>query len=68
MNVEYTNNIKSRSFIRFLIGLWPRLFNYIKIELINYVAKSKGANIGKNTKIPFSLAKRSNSNLTIGDN
>ena len=52
----------------FLIGFWSRLFNFIKIELINYLAKSKGVSIGKNTEIPFSLAKNSNYNLTIGDN
>ena len=63
----YTKRILARSKIRFILGLLPRSFVFFKNSIIVAIAKRKGAKIGKNVILPYSLAKRANSNLYIGD-
>jgi acetyltransferase-like isoleucine patch superfamily enzyme len=60
--------IRNRNRIRFLIGLYPRFIKYIKLSYIRYIARKRGAIVGHNTVIPYSLAKKANSNLVIGHN
>jgi acetyltransferase-like isoleucine patch superfamily enzyme len=64
---KYTVKIKSRSRFRFIIGLIPRLRKYIIQNYINWIARRNGATIGKYVTMPYKLAKRANSNLTVGD-
>ncbi|MDR1581856.1 MAG: acyltransferase [Prevotellaceae bacterium] len=64
----YQKRISGRSRIRFLIGLYPRLKKYLQLSCIQYIARKHGAIIGKHTVIPYSLAKKANANLIIGDN
>lgn len=63
----YQNRIKSRTKIRFLIGIYPRLFKYIKNYFISGVARRNGAKIGRNVTLPYKLARIANSNLIVGD-
>jgi acetyltransferase-like isoleucine patch superfamily enzyme len=64
----YQKKISSRSRIRFLIGLYPRFIKYVKLSYINYIARKRGAIVGAYSVIPYSLAKKANSNLIIGHN
>jgi acetyltransferase-like isoleucine patch superfamily enzyme len=64
----YENNIQNRSKLRFLIGLIPRLKQYLKYERARQLARKRGAIIGENTVLPMSLAKKANSNLIVGHN
>lgn len=64
----YELNIKNRSFTRFLIGLLPRIRQWLIFSNNRRKAIRKGARLGKNVIILKSLAKRANSNLSIGDN
>jgi acetyltransferase-like isoleucine patch superfamily enzyme len=64
----YENNIQNRSKLRFLIGLIPRLKQYLKHERARRLARKRGAIIGENTVLPMSLAKKANSNLIVGHN
>lgn len=68
INEDYNNNIKSRSFIRFFIGLIPRFINYLRNGIIVNIAKTRGAKVGKNSSVSFLLAIKANSNLIIGEN
>lgn len=70
MNKElpYVIRIKSRSKFRFIKGLYPRGKKLLKQSYINWVARKNGAIIGKCVTIPYTLAKRANSNLIIGNN
>lgn len=63
----YQNRIRSRSKIRFIFGIFPRLISYVKNYFITNIARRHGAIIGKNVTIPYKLAKIANSNLSIGD-
>ena len=63
----YQNSIRSRSKVRFIFGLFPRLISYLKNYYITNLAKRRGAIIGKNVTMPYKLAKIANSNLCIGD-
>lgn len=64
--MSYTQRIKDRSRIRFILGLIARIKNYILNELVCFIARINGASIGKNTYVNFRLAWKSNSNLIIG--
>ncbi len=64
--IKYEQNIKNRSTLRYYLGYFVRLKKYIALKYILYVARKKGAIIGENTVIPYSLAKKANPNLTIG--
>jgi len=65
---KYIDEIKSRSRIKFLLGIITRLKKFILNQLIVLVAKKNGAMIGHNVTMPFELAKKSNKNLRIGNN
>lgn len=64
----YELNIKNRSFTRFLVGLLPRIRQWLMFSNNRRKAIRKGAKLGKNVIILKSLAKRANGNLIIGDN
>lgn len=67
INSTYNKNIQSRSKLRFLKGLYPRYKSYLKNKFIVWVARKNGATIGECVTMPYKLAKRANSNLTIGN-
>lgn len=64
----YSSNIEQRSLLRFIIGLYPRIKQYIKYTKSRNLAIKRGAAIGFNTALAYNLAKRANENLTVGDN
>ncbi|SEP54770.1 acyltransferase [Flavobacterium urocaniciphilum] len=64
---NYKNKIQSRSTLKFLIGILPRFYNHFLAEINRQIAIVKGARIGKNTYITFSLAIKANKNLCVGD-
>lgn len=63
----YERNIQDRSLLRYYIGLlarWRQHFKYVKAVRI---ARRRGATIGEGVIMPLSLARKSNSNLVIGN-
>jgi acetyltransferase-like isoleucine patch superfamily enzyme len=64
----YEKHIHDRSKKRYLLGLLVRYKKHLYLSYIRYKARKNGANIGENSVFPLSLAKKANSNLTIGDN
>lgn len=68
VNEEYLKRIKSRSLVRFCIGIIPRLWNFVLNSLLVNLARLKGAKIGRNSSITLKLALKANSNLVIGEN
>ena len=64
---SYVEAIKKRSLFKFLCGLIPRIFIYLKFSINRYIARRRGAIIGKGTMIPRGLAKKANKNLIIGN-
>lgn len=63
---RYEKDIQSRSFIRYILGLLVRWRINLKYERARRVARNNGAIIGEGVVMPLSLAKRLNSNCTIG--
>jgi acetyltransferase-like isoleucine patch superfamily enzyme len=63
----YEARVRSRGFIRFLIGLLPRFKKYIKCEFIVAIARSRGATVGHGVTMPLRMARRANMNLFVGD-
>lgn len=68
LSVSYRVRIQNRSYWRFFLGLIPRFISKIKYDRNVSIARRRGATIGNNVTIIRSLAKKANSNLTIGDN
>lgn len=66
-STNYEKRIQDRSYMRYLIGLILRFKNNIKYSFARYIAKKKGAQIGKGVVMPISLAKKMNSNCKIGN-
>ena len=64
---KYNASIKNRPFLKFVIGLVPRVFIYLKFAYIRWVARRMGGAIGEGVMMPLSLARRANANLEIGD-
>ena len=64
---KYVDNIKNRSYLRFLLGLIPRSRSKIKNSYTVWVARRNGARIGKCVTMPLKLAQKANANLTIGN-
>ncbi|MCE4566489.1 acyltransferase [Maribellus sp. CM-23] len=64
----YQRRIQDRSMIHFIAGLYPRFLKYLKFSVNRYIARLKGADIGSDVLIPFSLACKANPNLSIGNN
>ena len=66
-NTTYVTNIKKRTTARFIKGLYPRFISYLKNKFIVYIARKNGATVGEFVTMPYSLAKKANSNLIIGN-
>lgn len=64
----YRERVKSRSSLKFYLGVITRTKLYILYSFNRWLAKKNGAFIGENTVIPYKLAKNANSNLSIGNN
>lgn len=62
----YEKRIQSRSYIRYLKGLLIRWKMNLKYEKARRIARKKGAHIGEGVVMSISLAKKMNSNCTIG--
>lgn len=65
---DYYKRIRKRSCLHFVVGLIPRICFFCKYAHTRRIAKRKGAQIGADTIILKSLAKRANRNLCIGSN
>lgn len=68
MSERYCIKIRNRSKKRYFLGVLPRVLNYYKNHFICLIARSRGAKVGTDSYITFSLAKKANSNLTVGNN
>lgn len=64
----YYKRITKRSLLHFIIGLYPRIKQWIKFERARRKAASGGAILGNDVIILPELASRANKNLVIGDN
>lgn len=63
----YQISIARRSKIRYLKGLLPRYMSHIRNAYIVWVARRRGATVGDCVTMPYKLAKKANSNLTVGN-
>jgi acetyltransferase-like isoleucine patch superfamily enzyme len=63
----YERSVQSRTKMHYLLGLYVRWKQNRKYEKIRRVARQRGATIGKGVMMPMSLAKKLNSNVTIGN-
>lgn len=63
----YEKDIQSRSTLHYLAGLFVRWIQNLKYARARRIARKRGAIIGEGVIMPISLAKRANSNLTIGN-
>ena len=63
----YERNIQDRSTFRYIIGLLARWKQHFKYARAVRIARKRGATIGEGVIMPLSLARKANSNLTIGD-
>ncbi len=63
----YQKGIANRSTIQYLKGLIPRYISYLRNSYIVWVARKRGARVGDSVTMPYKLAKKANSNLTIGN-
>lgn len=70
MNIpdSYIERVENRSFLRYWVGYFVRLRQYIGYGIRRKIARLRGAKIGANSLIPWKLAWRANSNLEIGNN
>lgn len=64
--IPYISKIQNRSSSRYAKGLIARLIKYLKYSFVRWYAIRKGASIGKNSIIPWKLAKKANKNLIVG--
>jgi len=63
----YSKDIASRTKLRFIKGLYPRIKKYVIQKYITWLARKNGATIGKCVTMPYKLAKNANSNLIVGN-
>ena len=63
----YERNVQDRSTLRYLLGLAARWKQHFKYDRAVRIARRRGATIGEGVIMPLSLARKANSNLTIGD-
>ena len=63
----YERNIQDRSTFHYIIGLLARWKQHFKYARAVRIARKRGATIGQGVIMPLSLARKANSNLTIGD-
>lgn len=65
---NYYQSIANRSFFRFLIGILPRLRQWIFFSNNRRIARKRGAIIGENVIIKKHIALSANGNFKVGDN
>lgn len=65
--LTYRNKVANRSFTKYAIGLIARWKQHFKYTYAVHIARKRGASIGEGVVIPIALAKKANSNLSIGD-
>lgn len=63
----YHDRISSRSVVRKLIGLVPRVFIFVKYALYRLIARIRGAKVGHDSVLSFHTAITANRNLSIGE-
>ena len=63
----YQKSISSRTRIHYLKGLVPRYISHLQNSYIVWLARQRGATIGKCVTMPYKLAKKANANLFIGN-
>ena len=63
----YERKVQDRSTFRYIIGLLARWKQHFKYARAVRIARKRGATIGEGVIMPLSLARKANSNLTIGD-
>ena len=64
---RYEEYVQDRSFFGYLRGLISRYISYLKYRHIQNIARRRGARIGNGVIMPKSLAKKLNSNISIGN-
>ena len=64
---EYIQRIKKKNKIRYILGFLIRFKKHLINTSICCYARFKGASIGMNVVMPYSLAKKANRNLVIGN-
>lgn len=67
MDTMYSRKVIERSLLRYYLGLMVRRIRYFMYSRAVSKAISRGATIGEGVVMPFSLAKKANSNLIIGN-
>ncbi len=65
---EYEKDIERRNLAKYYIGFLARLEKHLKCSYARYIARKNGATVGVNSVFSIALAKKANSNLTIGSN
>lgn len=65
---KYELNIQNRSSFYYYLGMIARLKKHLYYSYSRYVARKNGAVIGSNVVMNLALAKKANSNLTVGNN
>ncbi|MFT5252868.1 MAG: hypothetical protein ACI87N_001890 [Flavobacteriales bacterium] len=50
---NYEKNVRARSFLKYLKGLYPRYKKYLKYSKIVHTARKNGATIGENVTMPY---------------
>ncbi len=63
----YERGIAGRSTLQYLKGLVPRYISHVRNSYIVWLARRRGATVGECVTMPYKLAKKANSNLTIGN-
>lgn len=67
MTTKYEQDIQNRTRWHYIKGLLARWRQHFKYDCAVRIARKNGAQIGEGVVMPIELAKRANSNLTIGD-
>lgn len=67
MATKYEENVKNRTYLRYIIGLIIRWKLYIKVALAVKIAKLGGAEIGECVVMPLKFARKCNKNVKIGN-
>lgn len=65
---KYEEYVRSKSILRFLMGIIVRWFYWQYYRLARYIAQKRGAQVGDNVAMSIKLARRLNSNVSIGNN
>lgn len=63
----YEQDVQSRSWLRYLLGLFVRWKQHFKYDKAVRIARKNGAKIGDGVIMPLSLARKANANLEIGN-